>query len=88
MCEKTITDNLIKIAKAYAKVTDRSLTAISKEFYGRGDFFEALRTKKHTISISRLDKMLNDFRDKWPPDKASKWPEIRPVCMSYSPHQG
>lgn len=81
--EKLIVNDLLKIAKAYAKVTDRSLTAISKEFYGRGDFFEELKKGKHTISVSRLSKMLNDFREKWPAEAVDKWPPVRVNVMAF-----
>lgn len=83
MSEKLIVKNLMLIATTYAQAVDKSLTTVSKEFYGRGDFLVELENGKHTISIRRLDTLLADFREKWP--KGAKWPQVSPVTMSRLP---
>ena len=80
MFEKLIRDNLILIAEAYAEAVGKSLTTVAKEFYGRGDFFENLRRGEGTISIARLETMLNRFRDEWP--AGAEWPVTSPIFMT------
>jgi len=83
MCQKPIIDNLLAIAAAYGRATGKSRTSISKEFYGRGDFLDDLENRARTISVSRLDKILDDFRAKWP--SVATWPSTVPVDMSQHP---
>jgi hypothetical protein len=85
MFQDTIIDNLLAIVGAYRKATGKSLTSISKEFYGRGDFFAELRKGKHTVSIDKLDAMLDNFRAKWPED--AMWPSTRTVLMTRNPQK-
>ncbi len=83
MFEKTVIQNLLTIVSAYCAATGRSLTSVSKDFYGRGDFFAKLREGDHTISIGRLSEMLDKFRREWPRD--ASWPLTRPIFMSHRP---
>jgi hypothetical protein len=85
MAEELIVPNLLLVAKTYAKVTGRSLTAIGKEFYGRGSFFDELESGERTISVDRLIVMMREFREKWPEDQRKKWPLVRTVFMTFSP---
>jgi len=77
--EKIVRDNLLAIVASYRKATGKSLTQVSKEFYGRGDFFEKLRRGEHSVSVEKLGTMLDQFREDWPAD--AEWPLTRPVFM-------
>lgn len=83
MFRKTVIANLFLIVGAYQKATGKSLSTISKEFYGRGDALEKMKDGNHSISIDRLSSMLEDFRKAWP--KGTNWPLTRPVFMSKKP---
>jgi hypothetical protein len=85
MFEEVIIENLLAIVAAYRKATGKSLTSVSKDFYGRGDFFVRLKKGDHTIGIGRLSTMLDKFRDQWPEGEA--WPLTRPVFMTKSPQR-
>lgn len=80
MFEQTVIENLLLIARAYAKATGQSLTAVGKAFYGRGDFFQKLGEREHGISITRLNEMLERFGSEWP--EGAEWPLTAPVLMS------
>jgi hypothetical protein len=80
MFEQTVIENILLIARAYAKATGHSMTAVGKKFYGRGDFFSNLKMMKNGISISRLDEMLEKFRSEWPEE--TSWPLTAPVLMT------
>lgn len=76
--------NLLLIAETYAKATGKSLAAVSKEFYGNGDFFQELRANERSISVRQmLGPMLQKFRDNWPPN--TPWPQTRPIRMGRRP---
>lgn len=79
MIAKTVRDNLLAIAAAYRKATGKSLTQVSKDFYGNADFFVQLRRGEHSISVKKLDEMVEKFRQSWPP--GAKWPLVRVIYM-------
>lgn len=83
MFRDTVIANLLAIAGAYCEATGKSLTTVSKDFYGRGDFFDKLKQREHTISVNRLSEMLDNFRKSWP--KETPWPMTRPVFMTQKP---
>lgn len=83
MFRKTVVQNLLLIVGAYQKATGRSLSTISKQFYGRGDFLEKLKAGEHSISIDRLSALIEQLRAEWP-DNAI-WPMTRPVFMTRAP---
>ena len=81
--EKIVHKNLINIASAYQKATGKSLADVSREFYGRGDFFARLKAGKRSISVKHVSRMLEKFRRKWPAD--ADWPYVRAVFMTQEP---
>lgn len=83
MFKQVIIENLLKIVAAYRAATGRSLTSVSKDFYGRGNFFEKLKDGSQTISIERLSQMLDKFRAEWPENAV--WPMTRAVFMTQKP---
>lgn len=85
MFRDTVVKNLILIIRAYQKATGKSLSTISKQFYGRGDFFEKLQAGEHTISVDRISSLLDQIRSAWPKD--TNWPMTRPVFMTRKPRK-
>lgn len=85
MFKEIVVENLLAIVAAYRKATGKSLTAVSKEFYGRGDFFDQLGRGTHTISIDRLSAMLDYIRRNWP--EGADWPLTRPIFMTQKPRK-
>jgi hypothetical protein len=83
MFEQVVIENLLAIVAAYRKATGKSLTSISKEFYGRGDFLAKLKQGEQGVSIGRFSQMLDELRAKWPKD--APWPLTRPIFMSKVP---
>ena len=81
--DQTVNDNLMAIVSVYRRATGKSLTQVSKEFYGRGDFFEKFARGDHSISTKRLSEMLEKLRKEWPAD--TRWPLTRPVFMTQAP---
>lgn len=85
MIERIVRDNLIAIAAAYHKATGKSLTQVSHEFYGNGDFFGRLRRGEQSISVKKLEEMVEAFRAAWP--KEARWPATRPIIMNRNPQE-
>jgi hypothetical protein len=75
--------NLLAIVEAYCRATGQSESAASRKFYGNNDFFAQLRAGEHSISVQRLDKMLGEFRRKWP--RNADWPFTRAIFMGQRP---
>lgn len=80
MIERKVRDNLLAIVAAYMDATGKSLSQVSKEFYGSSDFFEKLRRGEHSITVKRLDVMIAKFRRKWP--RKADWPFVSAVWMT------
>lgn len=83
MIELLIKQNLLAIADAFCAATGRTMTGISKEFYGKKDFFEKLRADETTVSIKKVDEIVAAFRGRWP--DGTPWPETRTVTMNRNP---
>ena len=83
MFRDAVAKNLLLIVGAYQKATGKSLSTISKQFYGRGDFLEKLKAGEHSISIDRLSSLLDQLRAEWP--EGTPWPLTRPVFMTQKP---
>jgi hypothetical protein len=77
--EKIVTKNVLALADAYAAATGKSLSTISKQFYGSAYFFRDLRARKASISIRRLEQMLDQFRASWP--EGAAWPVMMPILI-------
>lgn len=72
MIEATARANLLRIAKAYAKATGSTLSTVSREFYGKAAFLQDFGGGRCSMTLSNYDRLLADFRKKWPPGAA--WP--------------
>lgn len=80
MIERTARKNLIKIAKAYAKATGTTLSAVSRKFYGKHGFLADFAKGKQSITLSNIERMVKAFSKSWPAGAA--WPETEPILMS------
>lgn len=80
--ESTVRKNLLDIVAAYQAATDKSLSEISREFYGKGDFFAKYKeTKdKYRLSVRSVDMMIRKFRKRWP--KKADWPFVEAIFMT------
>lgn len=85
MFNKIVRDNLLAIAAAYRRATGRSLSAVSKEFFGRGNFLLNIKAGKHSLSVPQVDRVLKKFRAKWPDD--AQWPMTRAIMMDRDPQE-
>jgi hypothetical protein len=85
MIAKIVRQNLLAIVAAYRAATGKSMTQVSKEFYGNATFFEQLRRGRHSISVQKLDKMLGKIRARWP--AGTRWPPTRMVGMGREPQE-
>ncbi len=77
----TVRDNLLTLAGAYSSATGKSLTQISKEAYGKSSFFEDLKAGTRSLSIDKLERMIEWFRENWPAE--ADVPALRSVFMSF-----
>lgn len=72
--------NLLAIVAAYRKATGLSLGTISSRFYGNAGFLAEFKAGRQTLSIDKLDKVVEKFRAEWP-DGAS-WPYLGAIFMN------
>jgi hypothetical protein len=79
MLQATVKENLCAIVDAYMSATGLSEAQISKRFYGNVQFFREFRIGKHSISVKKLDEIVAEFKERWPPD--AEWPYLRPLLM-------
>lgn len=71
--------NLLAIVTAYRQATGKSLSEVSKKFYGNAKFFEQFKAGEHSISITKLDSVVAKFRAEWPED--AEWPYLNAIFM-------
>ncbi len=76
---KTTRQNVQLIVDAYRSATNTSLSFVSKRFYGNAGFLERFLNGEHSMSIDKLERMVDDLRDAWP--AGAKWPACTPVLF-------
>jgi len=79
MIEQIVRENLKLIVDAYSVATNKPLSRISRRFYGNTEFLDAFFAGTHSISLNKLDELLDKLREEWPPGVV--WPACRPVVM-------
>lgn len=79
MFDDLVRAGLLAIAGAYAKATRTSLSAVSRKFYGKASFLTDLKTKRQSISVRTVSRILDQFRDEWPEGVAR--PNIPAIFM-------
>lgn len=77
MLVKICRANLLKLVAAYRAKTRAPLPVISKRFYGNRAFLAAFKNGKKSITLDKMQKMIDSFRAGWPEGLA--WPELDPV---------
>lgn len=79
MISKTVRENVLTLVKVYRKATGKSESQVSKKFYGNADFLAQLRSGEHSISVKKLEEMVEAFDEAWP--EGTPWPALRPISM-------
>lgn len=79
MIIETLRENLVTVAKAYARATGSTLGKTSKQFYGNGSFFEDFQKGRVSISVDKYDAILGKFHAAWP--KGAEWPITQAVVI-------
>lgn len=77
--EKTARENFKAIIAAFVKATGRTEQAVSKQLYGNASFFEEFFAGRQTVSLKKLESMLVQLRDLWPPEVS--WPVGRVIVF-------
>jgi hypothetical protein len=77
--------NLLAIADAYGAAMDLTRTEVSRRFYGRGSFLDDFSSGTQSISLDKLERMVQDFREKWP--KKTDWPFTEAIYMDQKPRK-
>lgn len=72
-----IRTNVLAIVAVYRKATGLSLATVSARFYGNAGFLKEFKAGRQTISISKLDAMIEKFSAEWPAD--ADWPLLRTI---------
>jgi hypothetical protein len=79
MLSPTAKENLCAVVDAYMGATGFTEAQVSKRFYGNVQFFREFRAGKHSISLKKLDEIIDAFKEKWPP--GADWPYLRRLSM-------
>ena len=84
--ETVARDNLKALAHAYSKATGRTVTAISKEFYGNVNVFDAFFAGDQSIRLSIYSGIIKEMIRKWPPE--AEFPYLRAIIFPRPPRRG
>lgn len=71
-------ENLLAIAKAYAKAEKIRLSVVSRRIYKNSDFFADLRDGGN-VTIKTVEHALKWFRSHWP--ERADWPMVPAIYM-------
>lgn len=77
--------NLIAIADAYGAAKKLTRTEVSRQFYGRGSFLDDFNDGRQSVSLDKLERMVEDFRKNWP--KKTDWPFTEAIYMDQKPRK-
>lgn len=74
--EQGMRDNLLVIAQTFATASGLSLTTVSKQIHGGGEFFARYAAGEASCGVDTYFRMVNRFRARWSdlPVK-TPWPE-------------
>ena len=79
MFSKLCRDNITTVARAYAQAKGVSLSAVSKEFYGKSSFLDGFGRGEVTVSVEKYGEMVERFAASWP--DGAKWPLLRAIII-------
>lgn len=71
--------NLKMIIDAYCKASGRTRGQVCKEFYGNTTYFDTLFAGEQSITIKKMQSMIDEFREKWPSNLP--WPPCRLIAF-------
>src|SRR6185503_11160731 len=74
--ESVLRQNLLRVARAYARRTRLSLSTVSDQARGDNRFFAAFERGEVSITIRNYAKTMLWFSDNWP---GGTWPKLNPV---------
>jgi len=80
MLVETARQNLLTLVDAYRKRTREPLPVVSKRFYGNRAFLAAFKKGEKSITLTKLETMVQTFRAQWP--EGLPWPELPPIPMN------
>lgn len=86
MIEPDARANLVRIAKAYAKATGSTLSAVSRKFYGKAAFLEDFGAGRCSMTFSNFDRLLGALRKNWP--AGTPWPATALMLMERTARRG
>jgi len=75
-----VRDNLLAIVGAYRRATGQRLSAVSRKFYGNASFLHDFRYGRQSLSLKKLDEMLDAMRQDWP--EKAEWPGTGAIFMT------
>lgn len=83
----TLRENMLTLAKAYARGTKCTLSATSKKFYGNTTFFKQFgasskasgKKKRVSVSIDKYGDIVEQMRAEWPP--GVDWPVTQAIII-------
>ena len=75
--EKTLRDNLMSLAFAYAKARGVALTTVSRQIHGNVNFLNDYGDDYISITVSKYAEMVIRMRETWP--KGSPRPRMKVV---------
>ena len=64
--EKTLRDNLMSLARAYAKARGVALTTVSRQIHGNVNFLNDYGNDYISITVSKYAEMVAEMRADWP----------------------
>lgn len=79
MIDKTARKNLLIIVGVFARAKKISLSAVSRDLYGKGNFLADFRTGRQGMSFSTMARMLRKLAEEWP--AGVEWPQTEPLSM-------
>jgi hypothetical protein len=68
--DRTLRTYLVKMAKKLARSRGRSLATVSRYYHGGDQFLDDLDNGRRTITLRKLQEMLDRFAADWPADMA------------------
>lgn len=79
MFAREIRAQVLSIAAAYRRATGLSLATVSARFYGNAGFLTEFKAGRQTISIDKLEEMVDKFWAVWPEN--AERPYLGPVFL-------
>lgn len=76
---RQVRTNVLAVAAAYREATGLSLATVSARFYGNAGFLPEFKAGRQTISVDKLEEMLEKFHRDWP--TGAEWPYLEAIMF-------